>query len=151
MLSSGELVERPHEIDKRLSEVFELAQTWKAVLLLDEADGFLAKRSDTDITRNAIVSIFLRQLEYYQGIILLTTNRVDTIDDAFQSRLHFCYFYEKLSPAARKSIWLEFLNKASRNLKVSVDISGTEIEELASTEMNGRQVCTFSGVWLNSA
>ena len=39
-----------------------------------------------DLERNAVVSIFLRQLEYYQGILILTTNRVDSFDPAFQSK-----------------------------------------------------------------
>jgi SpoVK/Ycf46/Vps4 family AAA+-type ATPase len=69
-----------------LSVILKLAGHWKAVLLLDEADVFLAQRTITDIERNAIVSIFLRELEYYQGILLLTTNQVDVIDEAFQSK-----------------------------------------------------------------
>lgn len=85
MLSSGELGDEPHKMEKNLTEVLELTQTWGCVLLLDEADVFLTRRDDTNLTRNAVVSIFLRQLEYYQGILILTTNRVESIDPAFQS------------------------------------------------------------------
>ena len=48
---------------------------WEAVLLLDEADVFLEARSTHDLERNKLVSIFLRVLEYYEGILFLTTNR----------------------------------------------------------------------------
>jgi hypothetical protein len=64
-------------------------------MLLDEADVFLAKRSREDHGRNAIVSVFLRMLEYYKGILFLTTNRIGTFDEAFKSRIHislFCTF-----------------------------------------------------------
>ena len=54
-----------------------LCHAWGAILLLDEADVFLEKRNMHDIHRNALVSIFLRQLEYFQGILFLTTNRVE--------------------------------------------------------------------------
>jgi hypothetical protein len=73
------------DVDDALTEILELAQRWKAVVLLDEADVFLSQRSETDVERNALVSIFLRQLEYYQGIIFLTTNLVSQCDAAFES------------------------------------------------------------------
>ncbi|XHG04116.1 hypothetical protein AWENTII_007396 [Aspergillus wentii] len=43
-------------------------------------------RDRTDIERNAMVSVFLRILEYYSGILFLTTNRVGALDEAFRSR-----------------------------------------------------------------
>lgn len=85
-VSSGALGHEASQIHKNLSVILELASHWKAVLLLDEADVFLAQRTITDIERNAIVSIFLRELEYYQGILLMTTNQVEVIDEAFQSK-----------------------------------------------------------------
>jgi len=55
------------------------------VLLLDEADVFLYQRGSNDVMRNALVSIFLRQLEYYQGILFLTTNMIAQCDMASES------------------------------------------------------------------
>ena len=46
------------------------------VVLLDEADVFLEERDVKDLNRNALVSVFLRALEYYDGILILTSNRV---------------------------------------------------------------------------
>ncbi len=37
------------------------------VVLLDEADVFLEQRSLANLERNALVSVFLRVLEYYDG------------------------------------------------------------------------------------
>lgn len=86
MVSSGELGTTPSVLEDNLAKIMKVATVWKAVLLLDEvwhsdvafskgpqsdcdiqADVFLEKRSLHDITRNALVSIFLRLLEYYQG------------------------------------------------------------------------------------
>lgn len=95
MISAGELGENLEVVDTRLDTVLAICRKWKCVLLLDEADVFLQTRSLVDLQRNALVSIFLRRLEYYQGIMILTTNRVSTIDPAFQSRLAplaFCSF-----------------------------------------------------------
>lgn len=43
-------------METKLQEAFQLAQLWNCVLLLDEADVFLAQRSEHDIQRNALVS-----------------------------------------------------------------------------------------------
>jgi hypothetical protein len=84
-VSAGELGTDAKTVDQALIQILELAQTWKAVLLLDEADVFLFQRSSSDVVRNALVSIFLRQLEYYQGILFLTTNMIAQCDAAFES------------------------------------------------------------------
>ena len=59
-------------MEVKLKEVFNYAVAWKAILLLDEADIFLQERSIDDVNRNALVSIFLRELEYYDGILFVS-------------------------------------------------------------------------------
>ena len=140
MLSSGELGDQPRHIDTSLKQILELAQTWGAVLLLDEADVYLSKRDDTSMERNAIVSIFLRQLEYYQGILILTTNRKDNIDEAFQSRIHFCHNYPDLGEDARKEIWQGFLSRAKADPRLTISIDEKGYDELSFLELNGRQI-----------
>ena len=78
MVTAGELGTSPRELEAFLQQILDLANRWQAVLLLDEADVFLEARTAQDIHRNALVSIFLRLLEYFQGILFLTTNRVTT-------------------------------------------------------------------------
>jgi ATPase family associated with various cellular activities (AAA) len=99
MVSAGELGTDPRVLERSLTDILDIAHAWGAVLLLDEADVFLEKRSIHDIHRNALVSIFLRLLEYFQGILFLTTNRVETFDDAFQSRMssHFPHTQDTIS------------------------------------------------------
>lgn len=68
----GDIGETPREVQEKLESSFNLAYRWGAVMLLDEADVFLAARDRRDLKRNAIVSVFLRSLEYYSGILFLT-------------------------------------------------------------------------------
>ena len=56
-------------MQKNLTENFNLAHRWGCVMLLDEADVFLQSRDKMDMKRNAVVSVFLRILEYYSGIL----------------------------------------------------------------------------------
>lgn len=72
-------------LEKNLTKVLANASRWNAVLLIDEADVYVRERGD-DIVQNAIVGVFLRVLEYYSGILFMTTNRAESIDDAIVSR-----------------------------------------------------------------
>jgi DNA polymerase III delta prime subunit len=104
-ITCGDLGTKPQEVESKLERIFQLAQAWDCVLLLDEADVFLSQRTQTDLKRNALVSIFLRILEYYDGILFLTTNRVGSFDEAFKSRIHISLYYPPLTSFQTTLIW----------------------------------------------
>ncbi|KAK5138300.1 hypothetical protein LTR08_003361 [Meristemomyces frigidus] len=136
MVSSGDLGTDSSTLDSRLSRILDMASTWKAVLLIDEADVFLERRSLHDMERNSLVSIFLRVLEYYEGILFLTSNRVSTFDDAFKSRIHVPLKYNDLTMESRRLIWKNFLGK----LGSGVQMDEEEYDGLAQADINGRQI-----------
>ncbi|KAK4202978.1 ATPase family AAA domain-containing protein 3B [Triangularia verruculosa] len=136
MVSSGELGPVSSALDDQLTRILDMAATWRAVLLIDEADVFLEHRSLHDMHRNAMVSVFLRVLEYYTGILILTTNRVTTFDDAFKSRIHIPIRYTNLSVESRKKIWKSFCDKVPGG----VDIDDKGLQQLAEYDLNGRQI-----------
>ncbi len=87
------------------------------------------------------MSIFLRKLEYFQGILFLTTNRVATFDDAFQSRIHIGLGYDKLDIKAKKGIWKYFLDRVKALPDVEVaDITEDEFTKLSNFDVNAREV-----------
>jgi len=128
----GELGVSPSELEKQLKQILDVAQVWNAVVLIDEADIFLEKRSAGNILRNSMVSIFLKMLEYHNGVMFLTTNRVKDFDPAFYSRISVALHYDKLGFAAREQIW--------KNLFDAAGISGLNTTLLAEFEVNGRQI-----------
>ena len=127
----------------KIKNVFEMATEWNAVILLDEADVFMAERSPADIARNELVSIFLRELEYFRGIIFLTTNLYSTIDTAFRSRVNIHLLFEPLPPASRLVLWRKFLDRLPMERGKVSPLEGLErgdLEELAKWELNGREI-----------
>lgn len=142
MVSAGELGTDSRTLEGELNKILDIAHSWGAVLLLDEADIFLEKRTIQDIHRNALVSIFLRLLEYFQGILFLTTNRVETFDDAFQSRIHVALRYGDLPTKAKRSVWIMFLERvqAMEGVKTA-KFTDKDYDALARHNLNGRQVC----------
>lgn len=145
MVSAGELGTDSRSLEGELNKILDIAHSWGAVLLLDEADVFLEKRTIQDIHRNALVSIFLRLLEYFQGILFLTTNRVETFDDAFQSRIHIALRYGDLTTKAKRSVWKMFLEKVKSIDGVeTATFTDKDLDILARHNLNGRQVIFLS-------
>jgi hypothetical protein len=137
-ISAGELGEDPSALESRLSLIFRLTSHWKALVLLDEADVFVQERS-TNHNTNGLVSVFLRKLEYFQGVMFMTTNRVRSFDDAIKSRITLALRYDSLSPATRRIIWKKFLDKATTSSGPAT-YKSTELDAFARKSLNGRQV-----------
>ena len=138
-------------IEHELNKIMDIAHSWGAVLLLDEADVFLEQREHQDVNRNALVSIFLRLLEYFQGILFLTTNRVETFDEAFQSRIHIALKYSELTRSAKKEIWKMFLLKVGESGGATELFREADFDELAKSKLNGRQVSFAGRAWVACA
>jgi SpoVK/Ycf46/Vps4 family AAA+-type ATPase len=140
-ITCGDIGTEPDKVEQYLQLVFQLGKRWNCVLLLDEADVFLEERTLTDLQRNSLVSVFLRMLEYYEGILILTSNRVGTFDDAFRSRIHIALHYEDLKPRSRKKIWSNFLTRLEDTEEgENVGEIKDRLDELAKHNLNGREI-----------
>ena len=125
-------------VEASLQQIFARARKWNAVLLFDEADIFLSERVSSDLERSAIVGVFLRLLDYYEGTLFLTTNRVSAIDPAIKSRITLYLDYPELTPETRGVIWKNMLKAANFNLDEKVC---THLwDEICTTNLNGRQI-----------
>ncbi|KAF7585207.1 hypothetical protein BBP40_011713 [Aspergillus hancockii] len=133
ILSAGDLGTTASKVENALKDILRMVPKWGAVLLLDEADVFMEARNSADLARNKLVSIFLRLLEYYEGILFLTTNRAESIDPAFESRIHVSLRYPDLDTKSRRHIWAQFLNGNEGFLPEHLD-------QLAEAQLNGRQI-----------
>ena len=125
-ITCGDLGTTAADVESELSEKFHLAELWNCVLLLDEADVFLAQRTKYDVKRNSLVSVFLRMLEYFTGILFLTTNRVGAFDEAFKSRIHISLYYPPLDWTQTDAIWRMHMRrlmerKAQKGVVLRVD------------------------------
>ncbi|KFY09596.1 hypothetical protein V491_08077 [Pseudogymnoascus sp. VKM F-3775] len=135
-MSAGELGETAAEVEDSLELVLELTSKWNAILLLDECDMFLEARTTADIKRNRLISVFLKKLEYYRGVMFLTSNRINDFDPAFESRIHLTVHYPALDTASRLHIWKTFVGMGNPHSR----ITDKDLAILAKNEINGRQI-----------
>lgn len=129
-ITASDLGDSIGSVDERLTTVLNHGQRWGCVMLLDEADVYLRTRAQNSLSFNSIVGVFLRQLEWFPGIMVLTTN-VAGLDEAIVDR---CQLRLELPPLNRKAIgklWQtycsehhlqEFISESvAKKLKVQVD------------------------------
>ena len=83
--------------------------------------------------------VLLRALEYFEGIMFLTTNRVGTIDPAFQSRIHLSMTYPVFSLESRLKLWKTFILKDSSATRRRW-LNSKFLDEIGKEEVNGRQI-----------
>lgn len=131
-IGSGDIGTSPDVIDKTLQKIFNMVGNWNGIVLIDEADVFMSKRTDYDIQYNSCVSVFLRLVETYFGILFLTTNRDHGIDPAFDSRIHVRLRYHELEEEERVKVWDESFTRY--NIK-NVDTNALKKEKLNNREI----------------
>ncbi|KAF2148055.1 P-loop containing nucleoside triphosphate hydrolase protein [Myriangium duriaei CBS 260.36] len=135
----------PWEFEKNLAEVMRLATIWKSIVLFDEADVFLeARKTDGEGAqqRNSMVAVFLRHLEYFSGIVFLTTNRMQVFDAAMKSRVHLALSYEEPDQQARRQIWRKNLDKIPSRSDGELR---SALDTLAAKPLNGREITNTIG------
>jgi hypothetical protein len=135
---SGQLGVTADSVEASLTQILRRAARWDCVLLLDEADVYIRRR-DNDLEHNAIVAEFLRALEYFSGLLFMTTNRVGDIDDAILSRCIAVIAYESPGEADSRRIWTTLAAQIGTDLPEEIvdqliqdypGISGRDIKEL---------------------
>jgi AAA+ superfamily predicted ATPase len=132
---SGQLGLNVTEMEQALKDTLTRAQRWGAVMLIDEADVYI-KRRDDNIAANAVVGVFLRVLEYFNGLLFLTTNRVSDIDEAIISRCIAMIKYHPPGYEDRRKIW------AVMTEQFQLDLEPGLIDRLAEifSEASGRDI-----------
>jgi hypothetical protein len=105
--------------------------------------------------------VLLRNLEYFNGVLFLTTNRISTMDDAFQSRIQLAIHYKKLEDTTRDTVWRNLIKSKftsyeedlvtesiddARKVALRASMADAQAEILASIDvlahhdLNGRQI-----------
>lgn len=151
---AGQLGTSVSDVENELERILRRSERWGAILLLDEADVYIRQRSN-DMDHNAVVAAFLRTLEYFHGLLFMTTNRANDVDDAIASRMVAMFKYETPDVEQASEIWrilaLQFGIKISSKaiaelVKVFPEASGRDIKQLLKLTM---KYCKHKGVPLS--
>ena len=108
------------------------------ILLLNEADQFLSSRTNSggssEKMHNQMQNIFLEQIESFDGILIATTNLLETIDQAFSRRFDYKIEFPKPTLVQREKLWKKMLPK------VAFESDSVDYKALAKYELSGGQI-----------
>lgn len=122
------------DLEKELKLVLNRATRWNALLLIDESDVYIHERGE-DLVQNAVVGVFLRVLEYYKGMLFMTSNREVLIDDAIKSRATAHIRYEVPTDDDQAKIW----DILAKEFKIKLGSTSKELAK-AFPGISGRDV-----------
>lgn len=137
-VQSGQIGVEPEEIESNLKFILNRSVRLRMPLLINEADVFIQERG-RDLKQNAVVSVFLRLLEYHNGLVFMTSNRADDIDDAILSRCIAQIRFDIPVEADKVRLWkimlAEFnvhlsLGDQERAARVFPEVAGRDIQNL---------------------
>jgi SpoVK/Ycf46/Vps4 family AAA+-type ATPase len=111
---------------KNLAAIFRTARDDRAVLLFDEADAIATRRStepDHGFQRemNSVVSVLLKELEHFNGVVIFATNLAANFDPALERRIRTHVLFEMPGEAERAQIWRVQLHPERTPLADDVD------------------------------
>jgi SpoVK/Ycf46/Vps4 family AAA+-type ATPase len=97
------------ETERNLERTFREAQAAGGILLFDEADALFSKRVEVSTAQdrysNMEVNLLLQEIEHFDGVVVLTTNKNAAIDEAFERRLNFKIDFLFPEAKHRAKIW----------------------------------------------
>ena len=126
------------ETEKNLEKIFNLAENKSWILLFDEADALFSKRTSTkssnDRYANQEVSYLLQRVESFNGLVILTSNFKNNIDDAFLRRFNSVVKFSKPNLEERQKLWqnskpdkIEIEDKLIKQLANHYELTGAQI------------------------
>lgn len=109
------------ETEKNLNRLFTQAEGTSAILFFDEADAIFGKRGEVkeanDRWANLEVNYLLQRIEQYSGVVILTSNLRQNIDEAFLRRIQACIEFPFPDEERRALIWARSLRLRDRGGK----------------------------------
>jgi len=131
------------QTEKNIVEAFGVAKSCEAVLFWDEADSMLYDRDDAHRSWEfQMINVLLQELERFESVCILATNREVVLDKALQRRVAIKVKFERPARAMRRQIWKILLPK---EMPLSDDV---DIERLSDADLSGGEI---KNVVLNAA
>lgn len=124
----------PGGANRAIQQAFREAKAKKQVLFLDECDSLISSRNDLGMILASEVNTLLTEIEKFEGVAILATNRIENMDEALERRISLIVEFPKPDYEMRKKIWEKLLpKKMPLGKEVSIDI-------LAKHELTGGQI-----------
>lgn len=135
VLSASEIQSsEPGGAERAIQQAFTTATEEDKVIFLDECDSLISSRNDLGMVLASEVNTLLTEIEKFEGVAILATNRIEHMDEALERRISLIVEFPRPDFEARKTIWAQMLPK---KMPLGPDVS---VDNLAKHELTGGQI-----------
>lgn len=120
----------PGGANRNIEQAFTTATEQNKVLFMDECDSLITTRGDVGMILSSEINTLLTQIEKFEGICILATNRADSLDEALERRIALIVEFPDPNFAARKQIWQTLVPK---KMPLGKDVNFDKLAEYALT------------------
>ncbi len=124
----------PGGANRNIQNAFAEAKKTGKVLFLDECDSLITTRSDVGMILGGEINTLLTEIEKTEGVVILATNRIDTLDEALERRIALIVEFPEPDFEQRQKIWEVMLPK---KLPLATEITP---KLLAEWKLTGGQI-----------
>ncbi|KAH8648221.1 hypothetical protein BGZ60DRAFT_390670, partial [Tricladium varicosporioides] len=107
-------------LKSRAEFYFHFGHKWQCALVLDDASSLINRRTNHDVERNGKVAVFLRCLEYYGGMLFITTSGVGMIDEAYKSHIHMSLYLPPATKDSTLQMWEKYIENATTDHRIFI-------------------------------
>lgn len=142
IISSAEIeTSEPGGANRAIQSAFQQAGK-NAVLFFDECDSLITRRQDVGMIIGSQINSLLTEIEKFEGVVILSTNRIDSLDEALERRISLIVEFPEPDVEARRNIWRGMLPE---KMPLAKDVN---VEKLAAFEITGGYI---KNIILNAA
>lgn len=135
VLSAAEIQSsEPGAANRAIKQAFATAKQKDMILFIDECDSIIANRADLGMVLASEVNTLLTEIEKFEGVAILATNRIESMDEALERRISLIVEFPFPNQKQRAEIWTKLLPKKLPLQK------GITAEDLAKVELSGGQI-----------
>lgn len=134
VVSAGDIqTSEPGGANRAITEAFKQAKEGGKVLFLDECDSLITVRSEVGMILSSEINTLLTEIEKFEGVAILATNRIGMMDEALERRIALMVEFPEPDYDARMQIWTKMLPK-------KMPLKGVKIEKLSEHKLTGGQI-----------
>lgn len=124
----------PGAANRNIKRAFADAKSKSKILFLDECDSLIASRADVGMVLSSEINTLLTEIEKFEGVVILATNRVEELDEALERRIALIIEFPEPNFEQRQGIWGVMLPK---KMPIEKDVTA---EKLAEHKLTGGQI-----------
>lgn len=124
----------PGGANRNIQQAFKAAKDGNKVLFLDECDSLITSRADLGMILASEVNTLLTEIEKFEGVCILATNRIENMDEALERRISLIVEFPHPNLEQRKAIW-------NKLIPVKMPLAkNVKVDELSKLKLTGGQI-----------